>query len=283
MKAKTIKKVLQKKHKDFYESIEDTHVRKLVKKNSIITGGSIVSMLLGEEVNDYDYYFTDKETALAVSNYYVDKFNKDRESSTVRRLASVMESENRVRIMIKSEGIAGNKGIDEEGNPIEESEESEEQKFKPIFLSENAITLSGKVQLVVRFFGDAEEIHTNYDFKHATCWWTSADNHLELPQEALEAIITKELVYQGSKYPLASIFRTKKFIQRGWHINAGQYLKMVFQLNDMDLTNLDVLREQLTGVDALYFFEIIEIIQNREPEIALDSAYVMEVIDRVFG
>jgi len=62
MKAKTTKAVLTKKHKDFIATIQDEEVRKLVDKNSIITGGSIVSMLLGEEVNDFDYYFTDKNT-----------------------------------------------------------------------------------------------------------------------------------------------------------------------------------------------------------------------------
>lgn len=50
MRAKTIKSILQKKHNDFVASIEDEKVRELVDKNSIVTGGSIVSMLLGEKV-----------------------------------------------------------------------------------------------------------------------------------------------------------------------------------------------------------------------------------------
>jgi hypothetical protein len=78
MKAKTIKAILTKKHNSFVESISDKKVRDLVKKNSIITGGSIVSMLQNEDVNDYDYYFTNKETVLAVANYYVGQFNKEK-------------------------------------------------------------------------------------------------------------------------------------------------------------------------------------------------------------
>ena len=99
-------------------------------------------------------------------------------------------------------------------------------KFRPVYISANAITLSDQFQLIIRFYGDAEEIHSNYDFAHCTCWWRSKDGHLELPSEALECLLTNELRYKGSKYPLASIIRTRKFINRGFTINAGQYLKM---------------------------------------------------------
>ena len=75
MNRKVIKSVLSKKFKDWTKTIEDTYVRKLVEDNSIITGGCIASMLLGEKINDFDVYFTNKETTLAVAKYYVEKFN----------------------------------------------------------------------------------------------------------------------------------------------------------------------------------------------------------------
>lgn len=294
MKAKTIKKVLTQKHNQFVESIKDEEVQKLVKKNSIITGGSIVSMLLNEPINDFDYYFTDKETVMKVANYFVNEFNKAKNYE-----ARVVDEDGRVKIVVQSEGIAG----DPEGHEMDEDgeesatlfadEEShvddlkavEEPKFKPVFLSTNAISLTGKIQLVMRFYGDADEIHSNYDFVHATCFWRSEDNYLSLPREALEAIITKELVYTGSKYPLCSIFRTKKFIKRGWQINAGQYLKMVLQLNEMDLLDVDVLEEQLTGVDAAYFHQVIDFIKRKQednPDFKVDNTYLFEVINRIF-
>lgn len=287
MKAKTIKAILRKNHNKFVDSIKDETVRELVEKNSIVTGGAIVSMLLNEEVNDFDYYFTNKETTLKVAEYYVSEFNKAHDHS-----ASVVEEEGRISIFINSAGVAG----DPEGHEVDEVEptdlfddEIEEgqviEKFNPVFLSQNAISLTGKTQLVLRFYGDADEIHTNYDFVHATCYWRSENNHLSLPQEALEAIITKELIYRGSKYPLASVIRTRKFIQRGWSVNAGQYLKMILQLNELDLFDLEVLKDQLTGVDAFYFEQVIVQIQAKQesdPEFKFDSAYLCEVIDHIF-
>lgn len=292
MKAKTIKAILSKKHSYFVESIKDEKVRELVKKNSIITGGSIVSMLQNEEVNDYDYYFTNKETVLAVANYYVNQFNVEKGYEAI-----VEDNEGRIKIKVQSVGIAGEPQdyetddtesttlFEDDVSNVDELKEIEEPKYKAVFLSTNAISLTSKVQLVIRFYGDAEEIHSNYDFVHATCFWRSEDNYLSLPREALESIITKELIYTGSKYPLCSIFRTKKFINRGWQINAGQYLKMALHLNEMDLLDVNVLEEQLTGVDAAYFHQVIESIrtkQNGDPNFKLDNMYLIEVINRIF-
>lgn len=285
MKAKTIKRILNQRHREFVESIEDKDVRKLVRKNSIITGGAIVSMLLNEPVNDFDYYFTDKETTKKVAEYFVSKFKEVNGSLNVE----VVDEDDRIKIFVQSTGVAGEAPEHEDDEDLlvtsESIQDEEEQDFRPLFLTTNAITLSNKIQLVTRFYGEPEEIHDNYDFVHATCYWRSENNHLSLPREALEAILTKELRYAGSKYPLASIFRTKKFIERGWTVNAGQYLKMALQLNEMDLHNAEVLEEQLTGVDFAYFQMIIRDIkekQEKDENFKVDNNYLTEIINRIF-
>lgn len=302
MKAKTIKSVLSKVHNKFVESIEDEHVRELVRKNSIITGGSIASMLMKEKVNDYDYYFTNKETVEAVAKYYVNKFNQLNPDKNIK--PSVVVEGDRVRIRVQSAGIVS-EGHDDSTYKYFETipdpalaevyvqdvmeaaveEEDEKPKHRPVFLSDNAITLSGKIQLVIRFYGSPEEIHENYDFVHAMSWWRSEDGHLETPEKALLAMMARELIYNGSKYPLASIIRSRKFIQRGWSINAGQYLKMVLQLSDLDLNNPKVLEEQLTGMDVAYFNEVLSKLRERmdkDKEFKVTSTYLIEIIDRLF-
>lgn len=302
MRAKTIKSILQKKHNDFVASIEDEKVRKLVDENSIITGGSICSLLLGEKVHDYDYYFTNKETAWAVANYYVDKFKELNPKQDVK----VIDDNGRIRIWIQSQGIAGEETdsgqyryfeADPDPSNAEEfveqavdafdkdEERSDKPKYRPIFLTSNAITLSDKVQLVIRFYGSPEEIHSNYDFVHCTCYWTSEDGNLVLPNEALQAILARELVYKGSKYPIASVIRTRKFIQRGWVINAGQYLKMCMQISELDLKDPAVLEDQLIGVDFAYFQQIIDYLKDRQEkdkEFEITAAYITEIVDRIF-
>lgn len=320
MKAKTIKAVLAKKFNEFLGSIEDESLRKRVKEGTIITGGCITSMLLKEAVNDFDMYFLNQQLAYDVAKYYVDKFKADppfkfKEGSNLEMWVESLPE--RIKIVIKSAGLVsdleGSRNTEYqyfEGSPDEQGEqfveanvpdrdggvtegldsvgleaaEKNKPPYRPVFLSANAISLSGKVQLIVRFFGNPEEIHANYDFVHCTCYWKSWDNELVLPAAALEAMLARELIYVGSKYPLCSIIRTRKFIQRGWSINAGQYLKMFFQLNTLNLTDLKVLEDQLIGVDSAYFLQLIDRLKaadEKEPG-KVDSTYIVSIIDRIF-
>jgi 5,10-methenyltetrahydromethanopterin hydrogenase len=77
------------------------------------------------------------------------------------------------------------------------------------------------------------------------------------------------------------VIRLRKFIGRGWTVNAGQILKMLLQVSELDLTNPIVLEDQLTGVDAAYFCELIAKVKEKDPE-KINSAYLIEIIDRMF-
>jgi hypothetical protein len=97
----------------------------------------------------------------------------------------------------------------------------------------------------------------------------------------MEAILAKELRYVGSKYPVCSVVRLRKFIARGWRINAGQILKMAMQISALDLTDLAVLEDQLTGVDTAYFLQLIEKLKEKDPT-KVNTAYLVEIINRMF-
>lgn len=322
MNSKTIKAILGKQFKEWVKSIDNPTVAALVKQNTIITGGSIASFLLGEEVKDYDVYFRNKETVLAVSEYYARKFN---DAHPNRAQAYVIDGEKvqdvmtekvdydvafpffkglgkrprlsntppeRVKIYVKSSGVTAESDVVLEG-PFEDVFEvlpvddltPPKPKYRPVFLSPNAITLSDKIQLVIRFYGEPEDIHSNYDFIHCTNYWTSRDNKLVLNPLALESLMAKELKYMGSKYPICSMIRTRKFIKRGFHINAGQYLKMAFQISELDLQDLDVLEDQLVGVDSAYFNQLISALvsqKEKDPNFNIDGSYLADIIDKIF-
>lgn len=76
MNKKIINKVLRSKMNAWLSSIDDLALSKEMESNIIVTGGCIASMLLNEDVNDYDIYFKTKETTKKVAQYYVDKFNQ---------------------------------------------------------------------------------------------------------------------------------------------------------------------------------------------------------------
>ena len=80
---------------------------------------------------------------------------------------------------------------------------------------------------------------------------------------------------------MCSVVRLRKFISRGWRINAGQILKMSMQISALDLTNLDTLEDQLTGVDTAYFLQVIDRLREKDPE-KVNTAYLVEILDRMF-
>ncbi|MDX3926780.1 MAG: hypothetical protein QHC90_13375 [Shinella sp.] len=312
MKAKTIKKIIKAKVDDWLSSIEDETVRELASKNTVVTGGCIASMLLKEPVNDFDLYFTNKETTVAVAKYYVNRFHSKNKAG-IEVPIYVDHDTDRVRIVVKSAGVASEEGTEKpyeyfEGRPdgeageyvsdvlgdagdIEEALENTtdaalavddgKPKYRPVFLSTNAITLSHKVQIVLRFYGSADTIHENYDYVHCTNYWTSKDDELVLRQPALESLLARELRYVGSKYPICSVIRLRKFIKRGWTVNAGQILKMMLQISELNLKDHAVLQDQLTGVDAAYFVQLVSKVKENDPE-KVNSAYLVEIIDRMF-
>ncbi|NUM72522.1 MAG: hypothetical protein HUU43_16895, partial [Ignavibacteriaceae bacterium] len=200
MNRKAIKAILTAKFNDWVKSIDDENVQSLVRKNTIITGGSIASLLLKEKVKDYDIYFRNKETTLAVAHYYVKKFN-ELNGKKVNRLghtneAFVLDGEkvgmfkdgllrlndiapgyenqgnavshmitntppDRVKIIVRSDGVAAEDDsiladnfedvydVISDADQIDEEKleqaDGEKGKYRPIFLSSNAITLSGKI------------------------------------------------------------------------------------------------------------------------------------------
>lgn len=339
MNSKNIAKALRAKLKQWIKSVEDDKIQNIIKENAIVTGGALVSLLQGEQPNDYDIYFKTYDSCLDVTTYYAEKWNASHDTKVeviadtaifdllgyenykayiaghkfglisdenYTKFITVIADENRekrISLFIRSNGVAvedGESPVDDSSepvvpdNPVDASgidvqvvddTVSEKPAYRPRYFSSNAISLSDKIQLVIRFYGSVEEIHTNYDFVHCTCSYDYNKNSVNLPVHALEAIINKELFYMGSKYPLCSIIRTRKFIQRGWSINAGQYLKMCLQLNELNLKDLAVFKDQLAGVDSAYFERAISCIKKRKeecPDIEIDNTYLFEVINRIF-
>ena len=294
MNSKNIKRHLNAKLRDWLKSIDNEEIRTIISENTIVTGGAMVSLLTGEPVNDYDVYFRTKDACLAVIKYYVAKWNEAHPDKQVA--VRYTKETGRIDCFVSSKGIADededqvstvwydfDSETSDSGTDAVETEEK--GKYRPRFITSNAITLSEKIQLVCRFYGEVEEIHKNYDFAHCTCAWSSWNNEVFLPRKALECIINKELFYIGSKYPLCSIIRTRKFIARGYHINAGQYVKMCMQLNALDLTDVRVLEGQLTGVDTTYFQMMIDSLHAHMEQTGtdkVDSQYAMELINKLF-
>lgn len=300
MQFKTIKKVVADKMEDWLSTITDESLRKDVKANLLVSGGSICSLILNEPVNDYDIYLQDKNVLMRLTEYYVKPFgleiwdgDKKEEIITSYRKNFTEEQFNehysmvscalrnlqpkQIKLFIADGGMK----VDSALESVKEGEEP--KRYRVAYLSPNAISLTDDIQIVIRFHGTPTEIHKTFDFIHATNYFTFNDG-IVTSIKALQSILSKQLYYQGSLYPLTSVIRAKKFIKRNWNITAGEYLKMIFQCSLLDFTDLDVLEEQLIGIDVAYFSTLIEALRKAKEsngEFKLSAEYLNELIDRI--
>lgn len=269
MKPNRIKETLKAKLNEWLRTpeLDDSALREEVRRNVVCAGGAIVSMLRDEKPNDFDFYFRSKDTALKVARRYVEKWNLANKGITLR------ECDGQVRFDVPGRMYVAAK----------DRTTSEVGMKEGTCISANAITLPSNIQIIFRFCGEAAVLCPSFDFLHCQVGWDASDDGLYLPNEALLCLLDQRLVYTGSQYPLCSLFRTKKFIQRGWKIDAGQYLKMAFDINELDLGDVAVLKEQLIGVDAMFFGELLSLIESdMQKGTAIDNLYIMKLIDLVF-
>jgi hypothetical protein len=285
MQVKTIKKIISTKLNDWLESIEDLELRKKVKENILVSGGSITSLFLDQPVNDYDVYIQDMNVLISLAEYYcpgVVLDGRKRDFYIEKDMdelgdSYVSNSENAIRIKnLKPNQVKLNissVGIRKELVP--------DKKYQVAFLSQNVISLTDDLQIVLRFNGNNEQIHETFDFIHATNYFTFNDG-LVTNISALECILSKTLKYQGSLYPITSIIRMKKFLKRGWNISAGEMLKIMFQISELNLKDPEVLEEQLIGVDISYFALLIDALRG-VPADKITSLYINTIIDKIFN
>ena len=102
-------------------------------------------------------------------------------------------------------------------------------KFKLGLITENSINLSDKIQLIIKWSGTPWEITKNFDWQHIKSYYKYPDE-LNLTDDVYKLIVEKELVYTGSKYPLSSLLRLKKYIKKGWFISNITMVHIVLDI-----------------------------------------------------
>lgn len=293
MQKKTIDKTIRKEVNKWLKSLPQKLADK-VKPNVLVSGGSIASLFLREPVNDFDIYLQDIDVLLELADYYcrplgisiLDGRKKDIYLEELEEEKGFNTEIDLSEYAVYLKSLAPDQVSLEVGDggkryELSEKDLTDKEVFKPVFISPNAISLTNNIQIVTRFTGNHEEIHKNFDYIHATNYWTWNEG-LVTNIKALESLLTKQLYYQGSLYPLTSVIRMKKFLLRGWKITAGEILKMLYQTSKLDLDDPIVLKEQLIGIDIAYFNILIKKLNGlKENETIANN--IIGFIDEIFN
>ena len=168
---------------------------------------------------------------------------------------------------------------------IDHIKDEDNEKYKVKCITSNALSLSGDVQIICRFCGTPEEIFKNYDFIHTMQAYVRKYDELLLNVDSLVSIMCKRLEYQGSLFPICSLFRLRKFIARGWTISSIEILKIAYQISKLDLDDVNVLKEQCIGCDYFYMISFCNALKEwreNNPDTEFNNEYMFELIEKVF-
>lgn len=149
-----------------------------LKKGWFIAGGAIVSLLQGEEPNDYDMYFESNDWC----TYY---------SDTVQN--------KKYDYLIANVGSYANMPVDGK------------------LVTTNAITLNNNFQLITKLTGQPTDVTKSFDYEHCRAYYIPETHVLYMTKLTYNCIMQKRLVKHNVN-PDASYSRESKFMNKGWKI-----------------------------------------------------------------
>lgn len=137
------------------------------------------------------------------------------------------------------------------------------------FKSENAFSYeknNQKYQLIRKYCDlDNESLLNKFDFTICMGLYDFELLNFYLKEEFLPDVSRKELVFNPlAEYPIASLYRIKKYMKRGYSISGTEIIKIGLSIHNLKLENYRDLKNQLMGIDTLFLKELTDLMMTPE-------------------
>jgi hypothetical protein len=186
-----------------------------MKENIIVGGGCIASMLRGEQVNDYDLFFTEYE--------YLNKF-----------MLAFSKKYNVELIKINDKYCFKNTG-----SLINQVEDA---PFKKVYYSKWSITIETvehKLQYIIK--DTYINMRTKFDFEHTKYNYSKGKLVLHSNMKYKDYDVENLVLWDSRNVNYQTIPRIVKFIKRGWKISNSEMYRVFDAIKEVDIN------EDITG------------------------------------
>jgi hypothetical protein len=157
----------------------DMTLRKLqMRPQYFVTGGCIGSLLRNEVPNDYDVYFLTEGAVNLISNLY-------KHDESYKNEVEVYDEKYR-----EYNGVDGR------------------------LITENAITLKNKIQLITKHYGSPDAVRKTFDFVHCMPYFDPVTDKLYISRQQYDLCVNKKLLVNNIDN--VTPHRKNKFFERGW-------------------------------------------------------------------
>jgi hypothetical protein len=133
---------------------------------------------------------------------------------------------------------------------------------KPVFITDNALSyvLDGiRVQLIRKLFGSPAQVIRKFDFSVCMAAWNPRKDSFTLDPSFLPHLASRTLVYNTEgEYPIASMYRIRKYLKRGYSISGVEIMKIALRVNSLKIDSYKDLKEQLEGIDTLVLKDLTD-------------------------
>ena len=130
------------------------------------------------------------------------------------------------------------------------------RKAEIVVQTDNAITLrwhGHKWQLIRCVFGTAAEIFNSFDFSICMGAYSLTHNVWTLHKDFLVHNAEKRLVFHnGTRYPLCSLIRTRKYASRGYTLTGVGYIEIALCVHALRINTYADLKFHLQGIDTAF-------------------------------
>lgn len=135
-------------------------------------------------------------------------------------------------------------------------------------------------QLICCLFGTPEQVLSSFDFTCCMGAWIPKTNEFEIDALFLKHCAQHRLVFNpNAKYPVCSLWRSVKFLKRGWVMPAVECIKLALCIHHLHIEDRKELKRQLLGIDTLFLKEMTDAL-----ELSGNLPYdYMEAVDYIMG
>ena len=123
-----------------------------------------------------------------------------------------------------------------------------------------------RVQLIKRIYGQPCIVIGRFDYTICMAAYLPMSGQIVLEKDFLYHLSGKELHYNIGEYPLASLWRAKKYLKKGFDFPAVEIIKLALTINNLKIKDYKGLKEQLEGIDTLFLMDLTNALLKKGDE-----------------
>lgn len=158
-----------------------------------------------------------------------------------------------------------------------------DKEVKRLFNSDSAETWEKNgvnIQLIKKIYGTPKEIINQFDFTICMCAYDPINDKFVMHDNFLNHLAMKLVYYNPGKYPINSLYRMKKYMEKGYNVPAVEIIKIALTINNLKMENYRDLRDQLEGIDTVLLADITDALMEKK-DIKYEFTEALEFMNKI--